>query len=56
MSFRKKISIRYFRYDFTYLFIIERINEGKREDKIEQERRKRSEIIRREGEIRRNKN
>ena len=51
-----KISIKYFRCDFTYLFIIEKKNEGKREDQRQQGRREKSQKIRRKGEIKRNKN
>ena len=40
LSFWKKITRKYFRHDFTYLFILETRNEGKRGDQSRQGRRR----------------
>ena len=43
VKFLKKNTRRYFRHDFTYLFILEKKNEGKRGDQREQGRENRLE-------------
>ena len=40
VKFLKKNTRRYFRHDFTYLFILEKKNEGKRGDQSRQGRRR----------------